>query len=199
MAESLSRNAQLVKFFAEQYSGVPRTVLVKFIYMADLIAREYLGGPISEFTYHLDKHGPYDAAIDDAVREVVNADLGWETVEPFPLPGGDRGRYIRLHVNRRPIPFDLTLGQNEVLAYVVKNYVPMAKKEFLEQVVYETAPMKAVERLKDPLPMDMVNNTGRNAVGFDLEDVLQAERRARTEPLLTLADFMSAVQAAVSS
>jgi len=199
MSEFLSRNAQLVKFFAEQYSGVPRTVLVKFIYMADLIAREYLGEPISEFTYHLDKHGPYDSAIEDAVAEVVAADLGWETTERYPLPGGDQGRYIRLHVNRRPIPFNLTLGQNEVLAYVVKNYVPMPKAEFLEQVVYQTPPMKAVDRLKDLLPMDMVNNTGRKAVGFDLEGVLQAERRARTEPLLTLADFMSGVQAAISA
>jgi len=197
--KALSRNAELVKFFAEQYDGgVPRTVLVKFIYMADLIAREFLGEPISELSYRLDKHGPYDPAIEDAVTEVIVAELGWETIERYSLPTGAPGQYKRLHVTGRPIPFDFTLGQNEILAYVVKNYVPMPKKELLEEVVYETTPMKAVNQFKDPLPMDMVNNKGRDEVGFELEEVLQAERKARTEPLLTLADFMRGVRTALS-
>lgn len=78
MGKTLTRNAQLVKFFAQQYSGIPRKRLVKLVYMVDVLGRQFLGHPLSDLTYRLDKFGPYDTAIEDAVQELVEAGLGRE-------------------------------------------------------------------------------------------------------------------------
>ncbi len=57
MTTALSRNALLVKYFAQVYRGIPRKHLVKFIYEADVLAREYLGHPLSKFQYQHAKYG----------------------------------------------------------------------------------------------------------------------------------------------
>jgi hypothetical protein len=55
----LTKTAQILKYFAQQYPGVPRTLLAKYVYLSDLHAREYLGRPISDFVYRQDNYGPY--------------------------------------------------------------------------------------------------------------------------------------------
>ena len=57
----LSRNAQVLRYLLEVAPGVGHTLLAKFAYLADLIARQYLGGPITEMQYRYDNHGPFDA------------------------------------------------------------------------------------------------------------------------------------------
>jgi hypothetical protein len=186
----LSRNAQLVKFFAQQYRGVPRTRLVKLIYMADLLAREYLGEPISTLDYYKYKHGPYDEAIESAVGELVASKLADDIRDPW-----GRGLYKRVVDLRQSIPFDFSLGESAVLDYVVTNYRDMDMKELLVDVVYETKPFKAVSRYKQKLPMGIVNNAGTAAVGFKLEEILRAEQAGRSGDFVTLSEFVDELRA----
>jgi hypothetical protein len=66
---SLSRNAQVLRYLLEVAPGVGHTKLAKFAYLADLEARKYLGGPVSEFRYVRDQHGPFDAKRFFAARD----------------------------------------------------------------------------------------------------------------------------------
>jgi hypothetical protein len=197
--ESLSRNALLVKFFAQAYRGVPRTNLVKYIYEADLLAREYLGRPVSTFEYKRDKFGPYDDAIDEAVAELVAAGHVREEREGWfgNLKAGVRrqGAYLRVFDEHRPVSFDFDLGESAALDYVVTNYVPMPWKEFLYDVVYESAPMKAGTQMGKPLPMNAVNNAGTRRIGFRLEEVLRAEEAGRRGDFVTLTAFVDELRA----
>jgi len=190
MGPKLSRDAQLVKFFAQQYQGVPRKHLVKLLYMTDLLAREYLGEPISSFVWYRHKHGPYDRNVESAIQELVVADLVRDVRDPW-----WRGHYQRLIDLHEPIPFEFSIGQLAVLEYVSANYVNMPTKEFVEQVVYETKPFKATHRNGQRLPMDAVNHAGTRRVGFRLEDVLQAEHEARKGDFKYLTEFVNELRA----
>jgi hypothetical protein len=186
----LSRNAKLVKFFAQQYRGVPRTRLVKLIYLADLLAREYLGAPISTLEYYKYKHGPYDEAIEDAIGELVASRLAEDIKDPW-----GRGLYKRVMDLRRPVPFDFSLGESAVLDYVVTNYLDMDMKELLVDVVYETTPFKAVGRYNQKLPMRIADNSGTAMVGFNLEEILRAEQAGRSGDFVTLSEFVVELRA----
>jgi hypothetical protein len=190
MTPRLSPNAQLVKFFGQLYLGIPRTHLVKLIYMADLFAREYLGSPLSTLNWYKYRHGPYDEAIEDAVAELIAAGLVEEKKDRW-----GRGLYKRLMDLHRPVPFDFTLGQAAVLDYVVTNYLKMSLDELLHDVVYETAPFKEVSRNRQRLPMEMMDNQGTALVGFKLEEVLRAEREGRSEEDMTLSEFVNELRA----
>lgn len=190
MTPNLSRNAQVVKFFAQQYPGIPRKHLVKLVYMADLLAREYLGDPVSTLNWYKYKHGPYDKAIEEAVDELVAAGLADDRPDPW-----WRGHYQRLVDFHRPVPFDFTIGEAAVLEYVATNYVKMDTREFVREVVYETPPFKAVSRYGERMPMEMVDNRGTERVGFKLEEVVRAEQEGRKGDYVTLSEFVNELRA----
>ena len=191
----LSRNAQLVKFFAQARRDIPRKPLVKYIYVADILGREYLGEPLSSLHYRRDKYGPYDNAIEEAIEELVVRGLAEPRRDPW-YSGVVAGAYKRLRDLGYPIAFDFSLGEAAVLDYVVRNYLAMPFDEFMRDIVYETVPMKAQTIRGKPLPMDLVNNRGRERVGFDLEQVLEAEELARRgDNVVTLGDFINELRA----
>jgi Protein of unknown function (DUF4065) len=194
MPGRLSRNALLVKFFSQAYRGLPRTNLVKYVYEADVLAREYIGRPISTLTYHRDKYGPYDAAIENAVEELIAGGYVEEKKERWSFRRR-WGAYKRLFDQHRPVAFDFDLAESAVLNYVVTNYLNMPFDEFLKDVVYETAPMKAGTPLGELLPMDRLNNTGTERVGFQLSEVLRAEEEGRRGNCVTLSAFVDELRA----
>ncbi len=174
---SLSKTAQVLKYFAQQYRsgtkpGIPRTRLMKMAYLSDLLAREYLGQPITDFAYYRFHYGPYDRAIVDVVDELVAANLAELKFEI-----GDEYETKLLVDLGRPVFFDFSAGETEILSYVARNYLRMPLKELLTDVVYETLPMKQTSRLDETLPMGASDNRGKDAVGFDLEEMLLAERQ----------------------
>lgn len=187
--ENLSRNALLVKFFAQAYPGIPRKHLVKFIYEADVLAREYLGHAVSTLAYRRYKLGPYDPAIEEAIKELIDAGHveekrdTWRFKDVF-------GAYKRLMDQHHPVVFDFALGESAVLDYVVTNYLDMPIEEFLHDVIYETAPMKAVSRSGELLPMAVLDNAGTKRVGFRLDEVLRAEEAGRRGEYVTLTAFV---------
>jgi hypothetical protein len=180
MATALSRNAQLLKYFAQQRRGIPRKRLVKMAYLSDLFARQFLGRPISELEYVVYFFGPYSHDIPEAIRELTERGLAWTKDDD--TPSEDEITRKPLFDAGRPVPFDFTLGENEILAYVVANYLDMDMEELLEDVVYRTRPFReaaAKRRYDERIPMELEDNQGREAVGFDLEAVARAEQQAR--------------------
>src|SRR5437868_6258499 len=128
MPKQISRNAQVLKFFAQQDRGIPRKRLVKMVYETDIIARQYLGGPISTFEWRLFQYGPYSREFPLAVEELVAVGLAWtQDIEPTE----DGPGWKRLYDSGKPIVFDFKLEENEVLAYVSTNYLSMPMEELL--------------------------------------------------------------------
>lgn len=85
------------------------------------------------------------------------------------------------------------------MGYVVKNYVTMELAEFIDLVVKETDPFTAVDRHGEKLPMDLVNNTMKTQVGFDLEAVLHAEQQAAEGEYKTLTQFGDELRAEIAA
>lgn len=187
----LSRNAQVLKYFAQNYGapGVPRKRLVKLAFMTDLLARQYLGHPISHFEYLKDHFGPNARDLPEYAQELERAELAVEFVERHPTH-----RTIRLRDCGRPVAFDFTAGESEILAYVVENYLSMDLDEFIDDVVKETDAFKAATRQGESLPMHLVDNSRRNEIGFDLESVLLAERQNAEGLGVTLSEFSRALR-----
>lgn len=174
---NISKTAQVLKYFVQQYhartkKGIQRTRLVKMAYMSDLLAREYLGEPITGFNYKRYKHGPYDDAILAAIKELELAGLAESTID-----WSDEGEVEskRLISRGGPIVFDFSPAQLDVLQYVTRSYLTMRLNELLYDVVYQTTPMLEQPTFNELLPMSVVDNRGTKEVGFDLADVLAAE------------------------
>jgi len=189
---ALSKNAQLLKFFSQQYGhpGVPRKRLVKLAFMADVLSRQYLGRPISTFVYIKDHFGPNARDLPGFTQELEASGLGFECTET----DGER-RTIRLRDAGRPIEFGFTPGESEILGYVVRNYLAMDIEEFIDSVVKQTEPFLAATRHGEELPMAVIDGAGREQVGFDLEAVLAAEQQAVDGRGTTLAEFSRALRA----
>jgi len=193
MGVTLSKNAQLIKFFAQLGPGIPRTRLVKMAYMADVISRRYLGRPISDLEYRKDKFGPNAPEIGNVISELEAMGLVWTKNSPASTQEGRDASKMLFDSGRRVV-FDFTLGENEILAYVAENYRAMELTEFVRDVVKQTRPFKAQRRFHEPLPMDLEDNEGRNLVGFDLEAIARAERQAEAGDFRTARDFFDALR-----
>jgi uncharacterized protein YwgA len=193
---ALSKTAQVFKFFAQQYGhpGLPRKRLAKLTYTSDVLARQYLGRPITDLEYIKDHYGPYARALPDYVQELTSAELAEETTHR----DGEH-RTIRLRDLGRPIAFDFSLGENEILGYVATNYLNMDLDEFIDHVVKETDPFKATGVQGERLPMDIVNGSAADESGFDLEAVIRAERQAEEGQYLTLAEFADGLRAEITA
>lgn len=195
MTPRLSRNAQLFKFFAQQCAGMPRKHLIKMAYMADIISRQYLGHAISEFEYVVYYFGPYPPEAPAAIAELEDCGLAWTQAGGKADP--EDHAFKRLFDSGKPTLFDFTLGENEVLAHVVRTYLKMDTDELVEDVVYATAPFKeAVSRgrLGERIPMELADREGFEDIGFDLEKVLKAEKQAQDGDFLTSRDYFDGLR-----
>lgn len=191
MHPEISKSAQVLKFFAQQYRGIPRKRLTKMAYETDIIARQYLGEPITTFEWRLYQFGPYSEEIPLAVDELVKNGLAW-TQDTEPTEEGPGWK--KLYDAGRPVVFDFTLAENEILGYVAVNYLNMPMDELLNDVVYETKPLKVAVQFHQRLPMEIINNEGRNLVGFDLMRIIKAEQQARAGDFLTAAQFFDGLR-----
>src|SRR5713101_4784486 len=80
---TLSRNAQVLRYLLQVAPGIGHTKLAKFAYLADLVARKYLGRAISTFVYVYDQHGPFDSPrFFKAISELKRLDFVTENEIP---------------------------------------------------------------------------------------------------------------------
>ena len=187
---NLSINAQLLKYFAQQYPGIPRKRLVKMVFMSDIISRQYLGRPTSTIDWILYHYGPYGQAIPDAITELEEAELCWTDVKKVP----DEPRWKKLHDYGKPTVFEFSLAQDEILGFVVETYLDMPMEELLDDVVYEVTPVKQAERIGQRLDMNLADNEGKREVGFDLEKIIHAERQAEEGNFLTAREYFDGLR-----
>src|SRR5262245_28563618 len=83
--------AQMIRFFVERVPGAGRTQIVKFLYLADVESRRYLGRPISNLNYIWYDYGPFDKEILSQLDQLC--DHGFVKGEKTFYPGGTGYRY----------------------------------------------------------------------------------------------------------
>ena len=168
----LSRNAQVLRYLLEVAPGVGHTLLAKFAYLADLIARHYLGEPITEMQYRFDNYGPFDAVGFYRARDEL-VEAGFITHEPIEI-GGYSG--FEMRPTERAVEYDLSDAQMEILAFVGRTYGSLTARELCERVVYTSTPMKNAKPGK-LLDMDQINHES-GELEFNLERMLAGEKSA---------------------
>src|SRR5258705_8020504 len=123
----VTKTAQLLHFFAKENGreGVTRKRLAKLAFMADILARQYLGRAISDLEYIKDQFGPYARELPDFTQELVDLEFASE----FEERTSATHRKIVLRDRGKPLTYGFTRGENEILAYVMANYAAMDLQE----------------------------------------------------------------------
>jgi hypothetical protein len=84
------RTEVLVRYFVEWFSGeIGRTQIVKYLYLADLEARRYLGRPVSSLRWKKHNFGPFDARVLQAVEQLEKE--GAIQAQQVSYPNGKQG------------------------------------------------------------------------------------------------------------
>jgi hypothetical protein len=168
----MNRVAQMIRFFVERIPGAGRTQIVKFLYLADVESRRYLGRPISNLDYIWYDHGPFDSEILYQLDELC-AD-GFIATEKVCYPNGFAG--YRYRATKSPVQFDFAMEQMTILNYTAVTYGSTPLQTLLEDVVYKTRPMldaKEREAEGGRLRMELVDNESRMP-GMELERIAGA-------------------------
>lgn len=190
---ALSRNAEVLKYFSEKAQGLGVTHLQKLAYLADLEARKLLGRPISEFEYIWHHHGPFDKALYHA-RDELAAKGFVERDERYTIYGSVEKRTFD---TGKSAEYSFSPAEREILDYVARTYVPAGLSDVLAHV-YQTEPMKQAVRGRR-VPVEVLDNRDRAAIGFDLEEVLAAERDLDNGRYTLATDFFNGLRAQISS
>lgn len=185
----LSRNAQVLKYFTQQRQSIPSTILLKLAYLADLEARKYFRRPISSFDWQYHTYGPFDKAFYAALDELRRADLIRQTEDRW-------GNYVAKPVYDcgDSVPFEFTAAETQILDWVVRTYRSSAVGQFLEEIVYETEPMKQAER-GQAVPMELVDGTESERVSVDFDAVFVAADEATQGSCQPLDEVFDELQA----
>ena len=185
----ISKNAKLIKYFVQRKStGIGRTKLAKLIYMSDLEARRYVKKPISTFTYVFDNHGPFDSeGFYQAIDELSSIGLILE--QEIPLVSDRIKKSITDVPDSAPVPFDFTPAETRILSWTFQEYHSKNLSEFLEDIVYQTPPMKSAER-GQALDMSVVEDD-HQFQGIDFNVVLQSETEIARGDFKTADEFFS--------
>lgn len=190
-----AKNTQIIKFIIERLSGhLGRTHLLKLIYMSDYHARKLFGNPMSTFDYHWHNNGPFDRELYNCIDSLKDTHIREEKVY-FPVCTG----YV-FHNIPNKIKYD-SLSEYElyVLEYVIKTYGKTKLQTLLEDVVYETEPMKALEKFNDRLPMEIIDNKDKdNYEGVDPKDIIAGEKAVQDGNVLSLEEVFGAIQSSDS-
>jgi hypothetical protein len=189
---NLSKNEEIVKYIVERLSGkVGRVRLMKYLYLADLEARRYLGRPLSTFRYRLDKFGPFDPAIYRVLESLTRE--GLIAQDQYPWQGSVGFVY---HDSREPVIFSLSPAERHILEYVMGRFHTVEMDRLLEDIVYETSPVKGA-KVGRVLNMDKVNNEmSRKLKGIDLERILHAEQQLQEGKYTTLDQILKEFESA---
>lgn len=164
--------AQMIRFFVERVPDAGRTQIVKFLYLADVESRRYLGRPISDLDYIWYEHGPFDSEILAQLDQLFLA--GLITAEKVSYPNGFAGYQYR--ATEIPVHFDFSKEQMTILDYTAVTYGSTRLRTLLEDVVYKTKPMldaKEREAEGGRLRMELVDNENRKP-GMELERITGA-------------------------
>jgi hypothetical protein len=149
--------ASLIYYFIKLVPKAGRTQLVKFLYLTDLEARRHLGRPLTALQYYWHDHGPFDrhilARLDHLERE------GFVKGTWIDFPGGKRGCQYTAERDFPAAP--LGVDERAIVDFVAQAYGAEALCNLLEEVVYQTLPMKDAKKRgarEELLRMELVDN-----------------------------------------
>jgi hypothetical protein len=104
------------------------------------------------------------------------------------------GRNKRAVLNKgRFTVLEFTPSEEEILDYVAGVYENEPLERLLTEV-YGTVPMKSASR-NQRIPMEMVDNRARRALGYDLETVLSEEAEIDRGNYVLASDFFDGLRA----
>ncbi len=149
---------------------------MKLLYLADLEARRVLGRPLTEMQYRWWEYGPWDEQF--ALCEASLKSRNLIQVETYPY----QSYYGSFYVPLGDMMYTFADDEVAVLDYLVKTFGKKGRKELVEEIVYQTPPMKdavAREAYGKPLRMEIVDNEDFDQHGIALADILEGERRLR--------------------
>lgn len=146
------RAAQVLQHIAGRAPGVGKTRLMKLAYLADLQWRKLTGEQLTDFSYVLYKHGPFDPDLYGILRSMRQA--GALAVEEVQGPEGTIETY---QAGERPFEEHFAPDQLDILDAVIKEYSREPLKALLEETVYQTEPMLKASGEGEPLPMESVD------------------------------------------
>lgn len=192
----LGREEQMLAFFVQNCNGrVGRTQLIKFLYLADYEARRFLGRPISSVVYEWYHYGPYDHQFQSRLSTLRNSGVILE--EPVAYPNGLRG-YIYVSGETQ---FDLNFDPDEVavLEHVCKTYSRINLQSLLDDIVYETEPMRNAQQRdarNQPLEMNLVDSSRRFDLGVPYDVLMRRKAAARRGEVVDHAEAMTRLREA---
>ena len=161
------RVAALISFFLLKNPGAGRTQIVKFLYLTDLAYRQYQGNPVTDLEYVWGDHGPFDKRI-------------YDVLDAMKFEGRVREDTYRTSFGKPAYRYEpaancrqdgLHRAEIDIAEHVAGQVRDTPLRELLEDVVYQTAPMRDAQdrgARGQKLNMDLVNLEKRK-FGIDLE------------------------------
>jgi hypothetical protein len=188
-----SKTAQVIKYLLRELGHTGTTKLLKLVYLADLQARSLLERPVSTLDYEFYNHGPFDKRFYIAIEELEEAACAVREKHTYPN-GMEEDRVTDTDTDA---PHDsLTPGEIKILDYTVRRFGPLPLSDILEYV-YKTEPMKLVKTREERLPMNVVDGQLKSEIGFDLDEIMARERRARAGQRVPAQEVFDALRAGV--
>jgi len=168
-----SKNAQVLKYLLRGLGHVGTTKLLKLVYLADLQAREVISRPVSHLNYKYHNHGPFDKKFYSAIKELERR--GATAKEKHVYPNGNEED--RIIDTENDVEINLTPAEEKILDFVVERFGSLPLPNII-QMVYDTVPMQEVGGRGRHLPMHLVDGRLHREIGFDLDEIIAAKRRA---------------------
>lgn len=190
------KTCQVIKYFVQRLPGkLGRTKLLKLVYLADIESRRFTKRPISDLQYRWYNHGPWDKRFHDYLDLMERS--GWIEAERYQYRGG-HGVLIKKLAG---MTMNLSPGESAILDYVISEYGQKERQELVEEIAYETEPMKdAVKRraFRKPLRMSLVDGESIDRLGgFGLEDLARGLEEVREGRAVSLKEALDAVEGQV--
>ncbi|MFV1981792.1 MAG: Panacea domain-containing protein [Rhodothermia bacterium] len=169
----MDRNERLLQVILERTPGkVSQTRLLKFVYMTDLVAWRVLGRPMSEFKYLRYNHGPFSPAFYTAKEGLLTSGLAEQ--EEISTRDGFDTTLIWSTVREPEEHNDFTPAELDIIDHVISRYRKKKLEEFLNEDVYQTAPMNNA-KFGEELPMSAEKNKDRERFdGLSLDAILES-------------------------
>lgn len=191
--QKISKEDQLIAFFVNQLSGrIGRTQLMKFLYLADYESRRYLGRSLSNIDYIWYHYGPYDKTLNARIEKLISQGIIRSETQEFPT--GKVG--YRYSTGEKDIAYSLHPDEMLILSYICETYSELPLHYLLDEVVYETEPMKdAQERnaKNESLNMALVDNQKRFELGVPFDELLARSREARLGKKVSWEEMMARI------
>jgi hypothetical protein len=194
----LSREEQLIAYFVKTCGRpVGKTRVMKLLYLADYESRRYLGRPISAIPYVWYHYGPYDKRFDSWLTTLK--EHGVVTERDLTTVPGVQGSFYS--PGKADLEYSFSPVELEILAYVRRTYANRRLRSLLDDIVYQTEPMKhaqAKDSWGKPLKMEMVDNAVGSQFRTPYEELLRRSRRALAGALIPHAEAMQRLRGPVA-